>query len=118
MPISLSRATVVFLSGFAMSVAPLAVATIAAAPSWAGCGAEQTPDGTGGDCPPPPADPPPAAAPAPAFPGLPPLSPSDVKVNPPTFEGFNGGGVSWSWPQLCGPNIQTPIPFVGFQPCI
>lgn len=118
MPISLTKSAAAILSAFALSSVPLMFATIVEpAPSWAACDAAPAGDGVASDCAPPPADPPPAAA-APGLPALPPFNPSDIKVNPPTFEGFNGGGVSWSWPQLCGPNIQTPIPFVGFQPCI
>jgi len=128
MPISLTRSAYSLLTGCALSVAPLAVATIVApVPSWAACDPQQgnvdgdqpLPAGEG-DCQPGAAVAAPIAAP-PALPPLPALSPSDVDVNvfpgEPSFT-VSPPSVGWSWPQVCLPNIQTPIPFVGFQPCI
>jgi hypothetical protein len=121
---SLNRTAAALLTGCAMSVAPLAFATIVTpAASWASCD-----PGIEIDCQPdsvvaapmaPPPDAPPPAAPAPAAPPpFPGLSPSDVSVKVPPGVTVTPGRVRPKIPQLCGPTIQTPIPFVGFRPCI
>jgi hypothetical protein len=99
-----------------VSAAPMAfVIIVTPSTSWAYC--NYTPPGATRDChanPPPAPDAPPPPAPAPGPFGL---SPSDVSVDA-GAGAVTPGRVRVPWPHFCGPNIQTPIPFVGFQPCI